>query len=123
MIAILYLPLCLPLIAAYSTADLFERAQRLCQAAEITGEKVALTLADCRRLRLERRKWEVIWTASRALPDHILSCCSYCSRVRTPSGEWVAIPAEMSSKLASSRYVTLSHGICPDCLPADLRSL
>src|ERR687898_368291 len=98
------------------TGSLFKRAQHVCREAEITSEKVALTLADCRRLRLERRQWKAIWSALRARPDHFLTQCSYCTRVRTSSGEWSVIPGGASESLHRSPAVNLSHGICPDCL-------
>src|SRR5215204_5190078 len=84
------------------TGRLFDRAQRLCREAEITSEKVALSLADSRRLRLERRQWKAIWSALRGRPDHFLTHCSYCCRVRTVSGEWATILPEVSKSIHHS---------------------
>ena len=99
-----------------TTGSVFERAQHLCRKAEITSEKVALALTGCRRLRLERRQWKAIWSALRANPDHILTHCSYCCRVRTPSGEWATILPGVSESIHRYSSLNLSHGICPDCL-------
>ena len=116
MLARPHLPVSFTVLAAHSTAKLFERAQQLCREAEITRERAALSVADCKRQRLERRQWKAIWSALRARPDHFAACCAYCTRFRTPSGEWVAIPAGVNQILHHFPALNVSHGICPDCL-------
>jgi hypothetical protein len=116
MFAMLQLPISLAVLAVPSTADILERAQQLCREAEITRERAALSVADCRQRRLERRRWKAIWSAVRARRDQMVACCAYCARFRTPSGEWAAIPAQISKLLHQSPSANLTHGICPDCL-------
>jgi len=116
MFALPHLPISVAFVAAQIPAKLFERTDQLRRRVEITGEKVALTLADCKRLRLERRQWRAVWSAVRARPDHIVVCCYYCARVRTPNGEWTAVPMGLSNALQQSLCVNFSHGICPDCM-------
>src|SRR5215218_6308721 len=97
-------------IQAGPPAQAIDRAQELCLTAEVL-------VADSRRRRSERRRWQAVWKACCASPDHIMTCCSYCRRVRGPEGEWGVVPSEVNQALyrQTSNGVQLSHGVCPDC--------
>ena len=94
------------------------RAVQLCHAAEIIAQAAATVVAESRRQRDERRRWQVVRSACSVSPDHIVVTCAYCERVRDPQGSWGAIPSYVSKALHRriSNVLRLSHTICPDCL-------
>jgi hypothetical protein len=102
-------------LPAETLAQAIARAQQLCFDAQITISKAAAQVAKSKRGQSERRRWRAVWSARQG-PDHVVACCAYCARVRTPDGEWGAIPASLSQAVHQSPVVRLSHGICPDCL-------
>jgi hypothetical protein len=105
-----------PIPAQISTTEI-DRALKLCCAAQVVTFTAALLRADTRRLRIERRQWEAIRDAGRANPKYLLPCCAYCERVRTPGGEWVAMPTKLSQYLHENpKSLRLTHGFCPDCI-------
>lgn len=72
-------------------------------------------------LRVTRREWatwRAVWTALSEVPrpGRALRVCGFCRRVRTPAGEWAAIPDPMLKSLEGwMDALPLSHGICPAC--------
>jgi hypothetical protein len=73
-------------------------------------------VAHSRHLVLECASWRQIqselWVASHPW----IACCSYCGGVRTHSGQWIAIAAEVLDRVQHSTLLDVTHGICPTCL-------
>ena len=104
-----------PVLRAESLAQSIERAQELCFDAQVAVRKAAARVAESKRLKSERQRWRAVW--SRCVgADSVVVCCAYCARVRTPDGQWGAIPASLNPIIHQSPTVRLSHGYCPDCL-------
>jgi hypothetical protein len=104
------------ILPAEILAEAVARANRLCFDAQIIRSKAAAQVADSKRGQAERRRWRAVWSASREKPDHVMVCCAYCARFRTPGDGWGAIPAGLRQAIQKSARCSLSHGICPDCL-------
>jgi hypothetical protein len=99
-----------------SSAGAFDRARQLCREAEYAIARAAADLAESARIRAETRRWHSVLEACRARPDHLVTCCAYCSRLRVTTGEWVAIPPNLRSTVYRSRELSVSHSICPECM-------
>jgi hypothetical protein len=104
-----------PVLEAETLAKSIKRAHELCFDAQVAIHKAAAQIAESKRCQAERRRWRAVWSG-REDPDHVVVCCAYCARVRTPDGQWGAIPASLSQAVHQSPMVRLSHGFCPDCL-------
>ena len=92
----------------YRPADLFDRAQELCAAAQAAVESSVAILGDWASWR--RAPVEVI-TA-----EHLVVICAYCHRLRTTEMDWVkAPPAVEHAFQADGAHSMLSHGCCPEC--------
>ena len=109
-----------PLLRAESLAQSIERSQELCLEAKVARQKAAAKIAESKRYQAERRRWRAVWSG-RDGPEHVVICCAYCARVRTPDGQWGTIPASVSQAVHRSPAVRLSHGYCPDCLARHFR--
>jgi hypothetical protein len=101
--------------SAQSLGETIERAKRICFEAQVAIHRALTKVAESKRCQAERGRWRAVW-AGREGPDHVVVCCAYCARVRTPDGQWGAIPAGLSQAVHQSPVVRLSHGFCPDCL-------
>src|SRR4051812_42779671 len=97
-------------------AQVLERAQRLCWEAQLAREEAVTRVADCRRLRSERRRWGAVWSECLADPDYLMVCCAYCARVRIHDGTWGGIPTGVRRLVERRPALPVSHGICPDCM-------
>jgi hypothetical protein len=104
-----------PVLKVQSLAQSIQRAHELCFDAQVAIHRAAAQIAESKRCQAERSRWRVIWSGRKS-PDDVVVCCAYCARVRTPDGEWGAIPASLSQAVHESPAVRLSHGFCPDCV-------
>jgi hypothetical protein len=104
-----------PVLRAESLAQSIERAQELCFDAQVAVHKAAARVAESKRFQSERQRWKAVWSSC-AGSHPVVVCCAYCARVRTPDGQWGAIPVSLSANLHKSPAVRLSHGYCADCL-------
>jgi hypothetical protein len=73
-------------------------------------------VAYSRRLRIERASWRQIESELAMAPHPWIACCAYCSQVRTHTGEWIALAAEVLGSMRHSTLLDVTHDICPDCL-------
>jgi hypothetical protein len=104
-----------PVLGPESLAQSIERARELCFDAQVAIYRAAAQVAESKRLQSERQRWRAVWSpCAGSLP--VVVCCAYCARVRTPDGQWGAIPVSLSANIHKSPAVRLSHGYCPDCL-------
>jgi hypothetical protein len=102
---------------AETLAHAIERAAELCFEAGIAISRAAAEVAKSKRCQSERGRWRAVWSRTRSGAEQVVVvCCAYCARVRTPDGEWGAIPAGLSQAIHQNPAVRLSHGFCPDCL-------
>ena len=67
-------------------------------------------------LRRERGLWRHIWAALEGDHDRVVALCAYCQRVRTQENEWGSIPARVRVFLSVTSMLTVTHGICPECV-------
>jgi hypothetical protein len=103
-----------------TSVALIQWARELCSTAVIATDTATRVTADTRLSRRQRRAWDAIWEASQADPHHVLHSCAYCHRMKAPSGEWVAIPLQVSKSLRPYKAPFVSHGFCPDCIATHL---
>lgn len=52
-------------------------------------------------------------------PDNLARQCAYCKKYRLPNGEWIEMPKNTEKKLVGK----ISHGICPECMEEQLKSI
>ena len=110
-----------PSLNPFTKADaLIQSARELCSEAVAATNTATRVRADTQLQRQQRRDWNAIWQASHADPHHVLHSCAYCHRLIAPSGEWVAIPLQVSKSLRPYKAPFVSHGFCPDCIATHL---
>ena len=67
-------------------------------------------------MRRERWVWRRVWAELAIDPERVLAVCAYCQRVRSHQDEWGSIPARVRVFLGVTSSLTVTHGICPDCM-------
>jgi hypothetical protein len=102
-------------ISPSELAEVLDHALHLCLSAARSVGHAKLSRERARRSREAWAGWRAVWRESGKHPDHILVCCAYCARLRRDTGEWVAIPTQMSEALHHPP-ASVSHSFCPDCL-------
>jgi hypothetical protein len=100
---------------SYRPTEAHEHALRLCAEARVAIDSAREIRAESEQLRRDCECWRELWEEYRR-GGYLLVCCAYCARVRHESGEWTAIPAEISMQLHQNPQGLLSHGFCDDCL-------
>jgi hypothetical protein len=98
------------------TIDLAEQTWRACTGARKAIRTAAELVRTSQAMREQREHWRVLLAERMANPNLFMSCCAYCSRMRTQTQEWVAIPAGVGKLLRDRNVPFLSHGVCPECL-------
>jgi hypothetical protein len=104
----------------HPTIDLAEQSWRAHSGARKAVRAATELVCTSRAKREEREQWRLLWADRMANPDRFLSRCVYCTRMRTQSEDWVAIPARVGRLLQDLNVSFLSHGICPECLDSHL---
>ena len=100
----------------HPTIDLAEQTWHACTRARSAIRVATELVRTSQTLREHREHWRLLLAERMANPDLFMSCCAYCSRMRTQTEEWVAIPAGVGKLLRDLNVPFLSHGICPECL-------
>jgi hypothetical protein len=98
------------------TIDLAERTWRACTSARRAIRAATELVRASQTMKEERDHWRDLVADRRANPELFLARCMYCSRMRTHTQEWVAIPVGVGQLLQDLNVPFLSHGICPECL-------
>jgi hypothetical protein len=92
-----------------------EQSVRLCAEAQVAIHCAREIRAESAQLRRECECWRQLWEVYRR-GGYVVVRCAYCGRVRFESGDWSAIPTEVSRQLQQIPQGLLSHGVCEDCL-------
>ena len=98
------------------TIDLAEQTVRACTSARRAVRAASELVRTSQTMREARDHWRDLVADRLANPDRFMARCAYCSRMRTQTQEWVAVPVEVGQLLHKLNVPYLSHGICPECL-------
>ena len=105
---------------AHPSIDLAEQCRRASASAHEAVRTATALIHASKDQRAQREHWRLLLADRKADPEFFLSCCVYCTRMRTRNEEWVTIPTGVERLLRDLNVPFLSHGICPECLDRQL---
>jgi hypothetical protein len=92
------------------------RAHLVNDSACMAVRRAARLVQTSHALRQERGRWQHLWAELTADHERVVALCAYCQRVRTHEGDYGAIPARIRVFLSVTSSLTVTHGICPECV-------